>query len=501
MFKKKQPHKKTKVRVALLGIYHESNTFLDKPTILSDFKKGHWLFGNDIVQEYKDAYHEIGGMIEVLDQEEVELIPVMYAEATPGGTITSATYDELLQQMMEALDKILPVDGCLVVPHGAAVSESFADMDGHWLSLLREKVGKNVPVIGTIDPHANVSPLIAASTDGLIAYKTNPHIDQRQVGREAAGILVHYLKKEVKPLQVLFQIPLIISIEQQYTGKDPCKSLYAYVAQLSQKKYVLSISIVLGFPYADVKEMGTSVIVITDNNKDLALSIGKKIESYIINSKETFVGNKKDISSVLPLIADSKKPILMLDMGDNVGGGSPGNSTFLLEALEQFGNCKCFICLYDPEAVKQASQYKPGVPFDISISNNEDESKCFVINVTLLHASDGKFKEKEPRHGGQVNFDMGKIAIVLTAKGNLIMLTSLRAFPCSLRQLTSFNITPKEFDVIIAKGVNAPIAAYAPVCPTIIQVNTPGVTQADMTLFKYTNRRVPLFPFENYDDE
>ncbi len=485
------------LRIALLGIYHESNTFLDKPTELSDFKKGHWLFGDDIIQEYKDAYHEIGGMIEVLDQEGIEIVPVMYAEATPGGKITSETYYILLQKMMEELEPILPVDGCLVVPHGAAVSESFADMDGHWLSLLRNKVGMQIPIIGTIDPHANVSQLMISSTDALVAYKTNPHVDQHQVGKEAANILVKALQKKIRPQQLLIEIPLAISIEQQYTGKDPCKSLYDYVAQLSKERDILSISIVLGFPYADVKEMGTSVIVIMNNNKNQALSVGKKVEGYIVDRKETFVGNKKDISSVLPLIADSKKPILMLDMGDNVGGGAPGNSIFLLEELEEFGNWKFFICLYDPKVVKQTSQYKSGDLFDINISNNEYESKSFVINVRLLEASEGKFKETDPRHGGQVNYDMGNIAIVSTLRGNVIMLTSLRIPPFSLRQLTTFNISPGDFDIIVAKGVNAPIAAYAPVCPTIIQVNTPGVTQADMTRFNYENRRKPLYPFEN----
>ena len=455
---------------------------------------------DSILKEYREAYHEIGGMMEVLG-DEVELIPVMYAEATPGGKITSVAYSELLHQMLEALEKILPVDGCLVVPHGAAVSESYTDMDGHWLSLLREKVGKNVPIIGTIDPHANVSCLMASSTDGLIAYKTNPHVDQRQVGREAGRMLMQHLKKQIKPLQFLFQIPLIISIEQQHTGKDPCKSLYAYIEKLRQKKDVLSISLVLGFPYADVREMGTSVIVITDNNKDLASSIGKKIESYILDRKETFVGNKNDISSVMPLLGNSKKPVLLLDMGDNVGGGAPGNSTFLLEALENFGNCKTFICLYDPGAVEQAIRNQPGDSFDIHLANSEGELNKLMLNVTLLRTSEGKFKETDPRHGGQVNYDMGQIAIVLTKKRNTLMLISLRTPPFSLHQLTSFNIYPEAFEVIIAKGVNAPIAAYGPVCPTIIQVNTPGVTQADITLFKYTNRRVPLFPFESYENK
>ena len=485
------------IRIALLGIYHESNTFLDKPTTLSDFKNGHWLTGGDIRKEYQDAFHEIGGMIEVLDQEAMEVLPIMYAEATPGGIISSEAYETLLQKMMEELEKSLPVDGCLVVPHGAAVSEDFPDMDGHWLSLLRNKVGKEIPIIGTIDPHANVSQLMISSTDALIAYKTNPHIDQREVGKEAANMLVNVLQKKIRPLQFLIEVPLAISIEQQYTEKDPCKSLYAYASQLSKQNGILSISVELGFPYADVSEMGTSFIVVSNNNKDLALSTGKQLERYIINNKERFIGNKKDISSVLPLLKDSRKPILMLDMGDNVGGGAPGNSTFLLEALEQLGNCKFFICLYDPQAVFQAEKYKLGQPFTLIISKEKNIEKAYEISVTLLRLSEGTFKETSPRHGGQVNYDMGNIAIVSTLKGNIIMLTSLRVFPCSLRQLTSFNLSPEDFDIIVAKGVNAPIAAYAPVCPTIMQVNTPGVTQADMTMFKYKNRRRPLFPFES----
>ena len=118
-------------KIALIGIYHESNTFVEKPTTLADFQNGHYLKGAAIRKEYQDAHHEIGGMIEVLDQEGMELVPVSFAEATPGGTISSETYEILLREMMDELEKVLPVDACLVVPHGAGVSENFPDMDGH----------------------------------------------------------------------------------------------------------------------------------------------------------------------------------------------------------------------------------------------------------------------------------------------------------------------------------------------------------------------------------
>src|SRR6478735_1742299 len=144
-----------KMRVALMGIVHESNTFVSELTTLDHFRRGHWLYGKDIVNEYRDAFHEIGGMLEAMEEAGIDVVPIMYAEATPGGKLSAETFDHLSHEMFSILKKNLPVDGCLVVPHGAGVSENYDDMDGHWLSKLRSLVGPEMPIIGTIDPHAN----------------------------------------------------------------------------------------------------------------------------------------------------------------------------------------------------------------------------------------------------------------------------------------------------------------------------------------------------------
>ncbi len=485
------------LKVALLGIYHESNTFVDRPTTLDNFRNGRYLKGDDIRREYRDAHHEIGGMLEVLDQHQITVIPLFYAEATPGGTITAEAYRTLLDDMMEEVDRVSPVDAFLVVPHGAGVSEAIADMDGHWLGKLREKAGPGVPIVGTLDLHANVSPLMVASTDALVSYKQNPHVDQRQRGKEAATLLVHLLQGKASLSQQLVQVPVAISIEQQFTEQEPCKSLYAYTRELEQREGVLSISIQLGFPYADVDEMGTSVIVVSDGDPELALVTAKELEVYIVEHRERFVGRKNSVAESIALIEHREKPVLLLDMGDNIGGGSPGNNCCLLEALEAEQRYSYFVCICDPQAVVQASGHQPGDRFHLLIDGIGPEGeKQYTLEVSLLQVNDGNFQEDRPRHGGQVNYKMGKTAIVTTDVGGVIMLTSLRVPPFSLRQLTAFGIDPKAVDAVVAKGVNAPIAAYAPVCPTIIQVNTPGVTQADMTQFTFRRRRKPLFPFE-----
>lgn len=479
------------LRVALLGIYHESNTFIEGYTTINDFTHSHWLTGEAICLEYSAAHHEIGGMIEVLEENNIEVVPVMFAEAVPGAPLSAETYHVLLEKMISELNNRLPVDGCLVAVHGAGVAEDEPDMDGHWLSLLRKKLGPEIPIIGTLDPHANCSDKMIAATDALVAYHTNPHIDQRQTGREAATLMVKKLLKQLTPIQVKTDLPIAISIEQQFTSEEPCLGLYRYADQLSKQAGILSVSILLGFPYADVEEMGSSIIVVADNNRALAESTGMLIKDFVLGIHTKFNGEKIKIDTLLTQLQALSKPVLLLDMGDNVGGGAPGNSSFLLDILEAGQAGRFVICIHDPVSVKQLSEKYVGDRLWIRMGDSTVER-----TVLIRKLCDGKFREREPRHGGQVNFDMGPIVIVQTENGNTVLLTSLRVPPFSLQQLTAFNIIPSDYDLIVAKGVNAPIAAYAGVCNTIVKLDTPGVTQADMTRFTYRNRRIPLFPFE-----
>jgi microcystin degradation protein MlrC len=488
-----------KKRIALLGIYHETNTFIDSPTTLDDFRNGYWLEGAAIRTEYEGAHHEISGIIEVLDScADVELIPVLYVSATPGGKIAKEASRFILEKMMSALESVLPVDGCIIVPHGAAVSEEYTDMDGHWMSLLRTRLGNNIPITGTLDPHANVSRKMVDATNALVAYATNPHIDQYATGKKAAMMMVNILRGKIEPLQQLVQLPMAISIEQQNTSQEPCADLYDYVNHVAGQHDLLSASVILGFPYADVEEMGSAYILIADKKKDqyaefMLSSLADHLEDHIIARKEDFNGPKKDIHKLLPTLLTNKKPALLLDMGDNVGGGAPGNSTYLLAILEQANTSGAFICIDDPQAVEEVSIRRSGESFQLKFGQHDNP---FESQVSMLKISDGIFTEDTPKHGGFVNYNMGPTAIIKTEKGNTVMLTSKRTPPYSLRQMTAFGLQPETFDFIIAKGVNAPIAAYTGVCQSIIQIDTPGVTQADMTLFDYKNRRKPLYPFE-----
>src|SRR4051812_36383426 len=203
------------MRIGIIGIMHESNTFIDAPTTLDDFRRDLLLVGGEIRDRFAGAHHEVTGFLETLDAEGVEAVPVFFARSLPSGAISAEALDTMIEMMTRELGRVGPLDGLLVCPHGANVSERHRDMDGYWLSLLRRRFGPGAPIVCTLDPHTNLSPLMVDSVNATVAYRTNPHLDQRQRGTEAALLLLRTLRGEVNPTQRAAFPPVAINIERQ----------------------------------------------------------------------------------------------------------------------------------------------------------------------------------------------------------------------------------------------------------------------------------------------
>jgi microcystin degradation protein MlrC len=488
------------MRVGVLGLMHESNSFLAQPTTWDDFQRDVVVAGPDVASFFRDAHHEMNGFFTGLAEAGIEAAPIFFARANPWGPISTATCDRLLAMMLEQLHRAGPLDGLLLAPHGAAVGEREPDLDGHWLGVVRGAVGPALPMINTLDLHANVSPGMIEACHATIPYRSNPHLDQRARGQQAARLMVDTLQGRVRPTQAAALPAMIINIERQRTDEPHCRAMYQMLARQESRDGALASGVTLGFPYSDVAEMGSAFIAVTNDDPGLAQRLATEAAAWLLERREQFVGELIEPDEAVRGARQAARPVCLLDMGDNVGGGSPGDGVVLARAALAAGDLKTFLLLWDPAAVAAAKQGGAGATLTLDLGGRSDACYGPPLRQTLrvVGLYDGQVREQTPVHAGFTHFDMGPTAVLANDRLT-VLATTHRTYPASLNQLTACGLDPASFDVLLAKGVHAPVGAYQRVCRTFIRVNTPGSTGADLSQVTYRRRRRPLFPLEAID--
>src|SRR4051794_5304946 len=199
------------MRIAIAGFMHESNTFNPLRTDRAAFAAQSLLFGPALLDEWRDAHHEVGGFLEAAAVEGFEPLPIVMAWATPAGPVADTVLEEITGHLIEEVRRQRP-DGLLLALHGAMVAQSYPDADGEVLSRLRRALGPELPIVITLDLHGNLSQRLIDHCDAAVAYRTNPHVDQRECGRRAASLLLRMLRGEVRPRQALAKPPVIVNI-------------------------------------------------------------------------------------------------------------------------------------------------------------------------------------------------------------------------------------------------------------------------------------------------
>ena len=486
-----------KKRVGIAGFLHESNTFLSTRTRREHFEQASFTTGEGVLGRWSGSSHELGGIIEGLQQEGIETIPLVATYAVPSGTIETAAFEWIAGELLQRLDERL--DGLVIALHGATVAADFPDADGELLERVRHHLGSAAPVIATLDLHANISPRMARHADALVCYRSNPHLDQQARGQEAARLMVGTLRGEIRPVQAIETPPLLIPIASQHTTEPPARLLYEDIETVLGWPGILSASAAMGFYYADVAENGASFVAVADGDAALARRAAQWLADRAWQRRREFLIELPDAAQAVRLAAAaSDGPIVLLDVGDNVGGGSPADSTILFREVLRQGVANALVILYDPEAVQQCVQagVRNSVRCRVGGKTDKSHGEPVEIEGTVRSISDGRFIETQVRHGGWGINDQGLTAVVETGADHTVVLTSYRMAPMSLEQILSLGIKPERKKILIVKGVIAPRAAYGPVAARMIAVDTPGATAADPAHFDYQHRRKPLFPLE-----
>src|SRR4051812_25077648 len=249
-------------RIAIGGFLHETNTFAPTKAAYEGFLHGGgWppmREGATLLEKMRNINVGIAGFIPAAEAMGWQLVPTIWCAASPSAHVTKDAYERVARALVDGVRAAGAIDAVYLDLHGAMVAEHIDDGEGEIIARVRQVIGQDLPLVVSLDLHANVTPQMVERSDALIAYRTYPHIDMADTGRAAARHLALLLRSKHRSAKAFRQIPFLIPISWQCTHDEPCKSIYQKLAAL-QGERVPTLSFAPGFPAADFPGCGASV--------------------------------------------------------------------------------------------------------------------------------------------------------------------------------------------------------------------------------------------------
>jgi microcystin degradation protein MlrC len=475
------------LRIGIGGLWHETNTFAPGRTELADFEA---LVLADGPREIRDSLEgtatEVGGALGACAELGLEALPFSYAGAVPGPLVSEAAWAALRERFVAHLEAALPLEALVVALHGALVVEGKDDPESELLATVRETVG-SIPIAVTLDLHANPGERLVDEVDIVLGYETYPHVDAAERGAEAVRLLADVVNGDLAPLVAGRRLPLLTCPLAQATAAEPMASLLADARRLCARPGLVAVSLVPGFPYADVDRLGFSVLATGEGRAPDEAA--EELAGLVWARRDAFRPELVPVDDAVDRALRASGPAVLADVGDNVGGGAPGNATVLLAALLEAGATGVVAVLHDAAAASEAARAGEGAQVEIRPGDPP-----LTLTGRVRRASETRYRRTGSYMTGQ-EVDLGLCAVV-EATGADILLTSRRAMPFDADHLRVVGIEPAERHVLIVKSALAWQAAFGDIGAEALFVDTGGVTTCRLDTLPYTRVPRPIAPLD-----
>jgi microcystin degradation protein MlrC len=480
------------MRIAIGGFQHETNTFAPSKATWDDFiVGGGWpgmVSGPGIFTAVAGANIPIAGFIAAAKADKHTLIPTTWCAASPSAHVTEDAYERIAGMIVSGIREALPVDAVYLDLHGAMVAEHLDDGEGELLRRVRALVGDRIPVVASLDLHANVTAQMVGSADALVAYRTYPHIDMAETGVRAFLLLRQRLDGSARPNVAVRRIPFLIPISWQSTHLEPGKSLYASLDALESDS-VTSVSFATGFPAADFPECGP-VVLAYGKSQDVADQTANMLAKAVMEAEGGFAGKlytpDEAVVHAMALANSAGKPVVIADTQDNPGAGGNSDTTGILRALIHNHAKRAAIGLIvDKAAALAAHAAGIGSKIRIKLGGHSGILGDSPLDVEFLveSLSVGKFDATGPFYRG-FHMDLGPSAC-LRIDDIRIVVACVKAQMADQAMFRYVGIEPTEQGILVLKSSAHFRADFAPIAETILVCASPGPMIADTALLPW----------------
>jgi microcystin degradation protein MlrC len=493
-------------RVALLGFSIECNKFAP-PATKAHFLARTYLEGDAIVDEARwptpTMLPETPGFVAEMDASGPWTpVGIVLAMTEPNGPVEHTFFAELLDTISRRLSEALPVDAVYICSHGAGLTTEEDDPDGVLFEMVRHVVGLDVPIAATLDLHANVSERMVQSIDAFIGYRTNPHLDMRERGAEAAGAIREMLGG-VRPQRALIRLPIVPPTVTMLTAAGP----YADMIDFGQRRMtpeIMNVSVMGGFAFADTAKNGLTVVVTARHDRHAAETLAREIAELGWANRQRFYPQLTSLDEAVDkALAAGRDPSLpalaFADVADNPGGGGRGNTTFLLRAFHEAGVGSALLgVFFDPDLAAEAHRHGVGASFEARFNRSETTkfSEPYTASATVVGVTDGDCVGRRGIYAG-LRLELGPCA-ALEAGGITVVVISHRV-QCAdpiFFEMMGLDIAQARSVVVKSRGHfrGGFDEFFGP--DQIIEVDLPGLTSPMLNRFNWKRLPRPVIPLD-----
>ena len=493
-------------RVLIAQFMHETNTFSRLKTTLDDYRRRWLIDGEAMVSQFKGTRNEVGGYIDSAAKYGWEPVYAVAANATPSGKLTRETWETIRDKILDAAKKAGKLDAICLSLHGAMVTETEDDAEGALLEALRNIVGPDVPVVATLDLHANATVRMARNANALVSFRTYPHIDGYERAVQAAMLVQEALEGRKKPRCLLSQPAMLEGADHGRTTQPGLmRDLLAKADRYEREPGINVVSIQVGFTWSDIPYTGPSIAVSHEPSAEArAKEIARELIDEIWRRRDETTADYRPVSDGIAAArakSDKEGPLVIADGTDNPGGGGYNDTTPVLQALIDAEIENAAIgTIYDPVTVQQAMKAGVGAEIEVALGGRTDPTMGAPVKARAVvrMLSDGVFKNDGPMNAG-VESNMGPTA-VLRLGGIDVVTISNRIQTTDLQVFRSQGIDPLTKGVLVVKSVQHFRAAYAPIAREIVLVDSGGICSPDISRLEFTKLRRPIWPLDGIND-
>ena len=494
------------MRILAAMMKHETNSFSPVPTDKARFEAWGLYRGAAAIAAYRGAAMPVSAYFDLAETRGAEIVCPLIAEAMPSGFVQEETYEQLCEWILAPL-RAGAVDAVFLDLHGAMTAEHIADGEGELLRRIR-KIAPDLPVAVTLDMHTNCTAAMVANADAIIGYKSYPHIDMYEVGRQIGAVLWDKIEGRADPVMAWGAAPILAQTLCMGTADEPMRSLQEATRREEEAAGLLAATVLGGFPMVDVAHAGLSVVTVADGDMALAEAARDRLLARAWEAREGLIYQPRRLrASIETARAVNKAPAILLDHADNVGSGGTSDVMTVIEAVLAAGLDRvAMAALCDPEAAEAMHAAGAGAAISIALGGKREmpslglKGQPLRLTGKVLKVTDGRWTVAGPMYTG-INVDTGPTAVFETG-GMKIVVTSRHHEPWDAGILTNNGIDPALCSYILLKSRIHYRAGFQPIQPDLgahFTLDGEGVTTSDNNILTYRNLRRPIYPLDPED--